>query len=78
MNTEPTKLYIVLSVREIKRLLKEATKSRDAARAKSDRKKNNHCVVLDLLTCPDVPTGKDGAVQVSSASFSKSVSDINS
>lgn len=67
-----TKLYFVLSVREIKQLLKVAEASRDLARRKSDRKKDNHCVVLDLETV-DGQTSC-GAEQVSTASFHQSLS----
>jgi hypothetical protein len=62
-----TKLYFVLSVREIKQLLKVAEASRDQARTKSDRKKDNHCIVLDLETV-DGHTSR-GAEQVSTWSL---------
>jgi len=71
-----TKLYLVLSVREIKQLLKVAEASRDIYRKSSDRNKNDHCVTLDLETVDGLPC--EGAEQISTISLHKSLAKLNS
>lgn len=70
-----TKLYFVLSVREIKQLLKVAKASRDRARKKSDRSKDNHTIVLNLETVDG--HAHQGAEQVATISLHQSLAKLS-
>lgn len=69
-----TKLYFVLSVRDIKALLTAAKANQKRYRRRNDLSKDNHTIVLHLETAPGWTAY--GEEQISTASLLRAITDL--